>query len=376
MFLHQLKYDLLSGFRTKDVLFWLIIFPIALGTMFKIAFGSIYEKTTKFSAIPTAVVMEEENTAFRQTVKSVSDGGEAFLDASFVTEDEALKLLSDGKVKGIIYCGDGLSLTVNAEGFEQTILQAFLDSYTVREKMITDAFINSPEKVQEVMAVLTDEAGSCTEIPLTKGNTDNFVQYFYNLIAMVAMYGSITGLHITMQNQADMSALGARVSASPTSKVKRLLSCLCASFILQAFCMVVCVTFLSFFLHVDLGDRLPLIYLASILGGCTGVSIGFFIGAIGRFSESFKVGMATGISMLCCFLSGLMVQNIKTSVVKVIPWLNDVNPPALTSDSIYCLNIYSDYRRFTGKIAIMLAMTAFFTVLGLFLSRRKTYASL
>ena len=56
MFWHNLKYEVLSGLRVKDVLFWLILFPIVLATFFKIAFGSIYEKTTLFSTMPMAVV--------------------------------------------------------------------------------------------------------------------------------------------------------------------------------------------------------------------------------------------------------------------------------------------------------------------------------
>ena len=42
MFWHNLKYKVLSGLRVKDLLFWLILFPIVLATFFKIAFGSIY----------------------------------------------------------------------------------------------------------------------------------------------------------------------------------------------------------------------------------------------------------------------------------------------------------------------------------------------
>lgn len=375
MLLHNLKYDLLSGLRTKDVILWLILFPIALGTMFKVAFGGIYEKTTKFSAIPVAVVTEEENSAFRSTVESIENSDEPFIAAKFTDEKTALKMLSDEKVKGIIYCGEKLSMTVSKEGYEQTILRSFLDSYRIRESIIKDAFMTSPQKAQEVVKALTEEVSSCKEIPLTHGNTDNFVQYFYNLIAMVAMYGSITGLHITMQNQANMSQLGARISCSPASKSKRLLSCLTASFILQSICMTICVTYLQFFLRINLGARLPLIYLSSIAGGCVGVSIGFMIGSIGRLSENFKVGLSMSVSMLSCFFSGLMVMNIKEKMMK-IPFFNDLNPSTIISDSLYCLNIYSDYRRFTVKIVTMLAMTAFFTAVGLIFTRRKSYASL
>lgn len=52
MFWHNLKYEVLSGLRVKDVLFWLILFPIVLATFFKIAFGSIYEKQRSSRPFP------------------------------------------------------------------------------------------------------------------------------------------------------------------------------------------------------------------------------------------------------------------------------------------------------------------------------------
>ena len=58
MFLHNLKYELLSSLRVKDILIWLILFPVALGTFFKIAFSNVYKETTKFDTIPVAVTDE------------------------------------------------------------------------------------------------------------------------------------------------------------------------------------------------------------------------------------------------------------------------------------------------------------------------------
>ena len=41
MFLHNLLYEIKSSLRVRDLIFWLILFPIILGTFFKIAFGVI-----------------------------------------------------------------------------------------------------------------------------------------------------------------------------------------------------------------------------------------------------------------------------------------------------------------------------------------------
>ncbi len=71
-----------------------------------------------------------------------------------------------------------------------------------------------------------------------------------------------------------------------------------------------------------------------------------------------------------------MICKSEAILAEKVPWVNAVNPVAVISDSFYCLNLYSDYRRFTVKIITMLILTAAFTVLGIILSGRKKYASI
>ena len=56
MFRHNFKYDILTSLRVKEIIIWLIIYPIALGTFFKVAFGNIYDNDIKFTTVKTAVV--------------------------------------------------------------------------------------------------------------------------------------------------------------------------------------------------------------------------------------------------------------------------------------------------------------------------------
>ena len=376
MFLHDLKYEIIVNLRAKDLLLWLMLFPIVLGVLFKIAFGSIYENETLFSSIPAAIVMSGENEVFRSVIDSVSDGDSKLLEPTYAEEEEALSLLKSGNVSGIIYAGDSISLTVAGKGLRENILKSFIEQYSVYETMITDTINSDPTKLKAVISALSDDVSACTEIPVTQGNTDNMVQYFYNLIAMVAIFGSITGLHITENNQANMSALGARKNCSPTPKQVSLSAALIGSFAAQAVCMIVCVSFLAFVLKIDFGDRLPLVYLAAVTGGCMGVTMGFFTGSISALGKDAKVAINMSVSMTLCFLSGLMIGNIKAEIAQFAPWFNDVNPVAIISDSFYCLNLYSDYTRFTVKIVSMLIYMALFGILGIVLSRRKRYASI
>ena len=376
MFLHNLKYELLCNLRAPALIAWLMIFPIFLGIVFRIGFGSIYENNDLFGAIPTAVVETEKDEIFGRVIDSVSGEGSPLLMVTYADNDKALDMLKNGEVKGIIYSGGKVTLTVAGKGIQETMLKAFVEQYGVYETIIRDALEHDPAKAPKVIEALSSDVKACTEIPMTQGNPDPYAQYFYNLIAMVAIFGSVTGLHITENNQANMSPLGAKKNCSPTPKSISLIASLTGSFIAQAVCMLICVTFIVFVLKVDFGGRLPLVYAAAVTGGIMGVTMGFFIGSIGRLSNEFKNGIAMTVSMVGCFLSGLMVGSMKAVMAEKLPWFNNVNPVAIISDCFYCLNLYSDFDRFNFKMISMLVYIVVFTALGIILSRRKKYASI
>lgn len=376
MFLHNLKYELLSGLRSKDLTFWLILFPIILGSFFKIAFSGVYEKDTAFSKIDTAIVMNEDDVTLKSVIDSIEASDQPLMDVTYANKEEAERLLKEGDVKGIIYSGDELSLTVTDKGIEQTILSTFVEKYNNRARIIKKTAETDHSAVEKVAAVLSEDVKAANEVPLTDGNTDNLIFYFYNLIAMVALYGSLNGLNIAKNNQADVSVLGARKQCSPTSKSLSTLASFCCCIIMQTMCMLICVTFLRFVLRVDFGNRLHLVYLAAILGGIVGVSMGFFIGSVGNISSSTRTTISFSLSMIFCFLSGLMISSLKPKIALMFPWFDKLNPAAVIADSFYSLNIYTDYDMYLEKIATMAIMSAVLVMLSLIFTRRKKYASL
>ena len=129
MFFHNFIYQLKTGLRNKEFILWMIIYPIALGTFFKLAFGNIYDNDIKFSAIKVAVV---ENAGEDQTVRSVLDGlcegDDALLDVVYTDKDEARTMLKDDEIQGIITADGTLSLTVSSNGIRSTILEKLVDT--------------------------------------------------------------------------------------------------------------------------------------------------------------------------------------------------------------------------------------------------------
>ena len=82
--LHQFKYAFTSILREKEVLFWNLLFPIALVTFMFLAFGNLYEKDLQFHPVKVAVIEEEENSYFAEVLDSLSEKG----------DDQTLKIVS------------------------------------------------------------------------------------------------------------------------------------------------------------------------------------------------------------------------------------------------------------------------------------------
>ena len=377
MFLHNLKYELLAGFRAKELVIWLLIFPIALAVLFKVAFGDIYEKYEVFSSIPAAVVDIDRNPSLKSVLDGMESSGEPLMKVTYTDEEGAKELLKKDDVEGIIYAGaDQLTLTVSGQGMSETLLKTFCDQYNKNAKIITDTAKKDPSKIAAVTSILMKETNAVKDATLVRGNSNYYDEYFYNLIAMVALFGALIGLTVAVDNQANLSPLGARKNCSPTPKSLSLAASLISRFVLQTLCMTISVTFECFVLKIDFGDRLGLVYLAAILAGILGVSIGFAVGSIGTMEAKLKQTILTSVLMIFCFLSGLMDAGMKQRIAENVPFINRINPAAVITDSFHALNVYSDTKVYTEKIITMLIMTAVFSMLGFILTRRRKYASL
>lgn len=376
MFFHNVKYYTLDTIRQKPVVFWLMMFPIILSTFFHAAFSGIYEKDFLNNAIPVAVVVKRDNPNFKKVMDELSKGEDKMFDTTWTDEEQALKLLEDGDVIGVIYVDPALSLSVRTDGLDQTIIKTFLDRYSVTESVIIENAIKNPSSINDVSAAFSQELNAVRAQKLSDGNMDVYVTYMYNLIAMVCVLGSTVGLSIALNNEANLSSVGMRTALSPTSKLQKCFAGLVSGCIVQTFCSLIASIYIVFVLKEDLGVPFGMVTLVAVVGSWLGVSIGFFFGSVGRLSISARTGICTSVTMFCCFLSGLMLGDMKMTVEENAPIINRINPPALISDALYVLNVDDNLDRFIVKMITMLSMTVGFTVLGFIVTRRKKYASL
>ena len=115
MFWHAFYYYLKSILRQKETLCWTLLFPIALGTLFFAAFSGLSEDES-LNTIPVAAVLEKEDIALKSLLEALGEPGEEqFLEVTYATEEEALSLLEQKKIIGILHGGKPATLSVSAQ---------------------------------------------------------------------------------------------------------------------------------------------------------------------------------------------------------------------------------------------------------------------
>lgn len=377
MFRHILKYGLLSLLRTREIVFWTLIFPFALTTFMYFAFSNIFSTTEQFHAIPVAVVRQSENKAFTQILDMLSAEGEnQILQVQRKEKAQAEKMLQDGDVKGILYEGETVSLAVAESGMDQTMLKMITEQFVQYEKTISDVWQFHPEKLMQSVTALASQEQYVEEKKTSEGNQDNIMNYFYAVLAMVCLFASFAGCDRILKIQANVSVLGQRRNMIPIHKMKSIIADFAACEIVQYTIVLLLLIYMKFVLKLPLGDNLPQILLLLLFGTSYGIMFGIFVGSLPRMEEGMKIGVLVCVGLVFSAMSDLMISGIKDGIEHTVPIINDINPAALITDSFYALNIYETNERFFGNIICLGAGIVLFTLVSYAMVRRSRYASL
>lgn len=380
MFWHNFKYTFLITLRSKDQIFWSLIFTIILGTLFYATFGNAYEFDELQKNIKVAAYIEDEYVQenFTNIIEdiSITEDGDKLLDVTYTTSmEEAQELLEDDTI-GVFYSEAGkLKLMVNGDGIKESILSTIVANYHQIVTVMTDLADKGPEVQVAAMDKLFSEENKNEEISLGDADMDVYSDYFFNLIAMSCLFASFSGVSLTIKNQANLSVIGARKNVSNTGGLVQMVAGLAAIWILLSIMSCIALAYLLI-IGVHFGDEIPGIILTIFVGNLAGLTSGFFIGSFGRLSEGVKESIAVAYSLISCFLSGLMILDIKMMVQLYCPVVNQINPAARISDALYALKVYDNYDRFYENIIVLLVMSVVFTLGGFLVGRRKQYASI
>ena len=385
--LHNFKYTLKTLFKNKILIFWTFAFPLIMATFFNMAFKNI-TNSEKLDIIDIAVVNNEEyqnNEIYRNTLEQLSDSNEDQLfNIVYVDEQQAKELLNDNKITGYIKLEETTKIVCKESGINETILKYVTEEIEEKSIMIKNLSeqeiekeiktgnynINYDELTNKIKGLMQTE----TNIKdVSNKKLDYAMIEYYTLIAMACLYGGTISMNVINKKLPNMCNIGKRISVSPTKKKTTILSSLISSYITQLIGLALLFIYTIFILKVDYGTNTPLIILLGMAGSLTGLSLGLLIGTIIKKNENIKIGILIGITMLGCFLSGMMGITMKYIIDKNIPLINKLNPAAIITDGFYSLYYYDTLDRYWYNIISLLIISLILILISANSLRRQKY---
>lgn len=381
MFKHLFMNKMKILLKNKAMLFWSLVFPFVLGTFFQLALGNIGEEF-EMEVIPIGVVDNQyyqDNEILKEVISSLSEENENQLfDTIYVSESDAKNLLDNSEIDGYILLNqdNNPQMIVKSKGINQTIIKSVLDEYYQMSSSTTQIINYNPEVLYNgALETLYEEKNYILDD--SNENIDFSINYFFTLIAMTCLYGSLIGLEVIKDCEANLSKKGARMCMAPVNKFKIILAGLLAGYVIQLVALLLLFLYLKFVFNINFGNQiLPTVVLAMI--GClAGTSLGTFVGVSNRKSEEFKIGLLISVIMACCFFSGMMgIIDIKVFFDETFPLLAKINPINIITDGLYSLFAYDNFDVYYNCLTRISIFSLVLIVLSFMFIRRKKYDSI
>lgn len=397
---HNFKYALKTLFKNKMLIFWTFAFPIILGTLFQMAFSDI-EKSEQLDIIDIAIVDNEEfqeNEMFKESFRVLSDeeNKERLFSTKYTSLEEAISLLEKGEITGYLLLEDTPKVIVTTNGINETILKHVVEEITQSNHIMQNIVEKKIQEKIEQTTLEDFEIGTdntwYTQIYQEvqnlwkqekiniKDTSSSHLSYtmieFYTLIAMTCLYGGILGMVTVNQNLANMSHTGKRIAVSPTSKRKLILSSVLASYATQLIGLSLLFLYTIFVLKVDYGNHLGYTILLALVGSLAGLSLGIMISSVLKTNENTKIGIIISITMLGCFLSGMMGITMKYIIDTNVPILNKLNPASMITDGFYSLYYYDTFNRYYFNLVSLFIFSIIMIGISIISLRRESYDSI
>ncbi len=367
--------------RNKSLMFWTLLFPIILGTLFNFAFANLKEELDPIDVVVIENEAYKSNTSFKKLIEELSkEGNNKLLNVTHIDENnfdmkEVYKKLEENEFKGIIEVKEDIKLIISSSGLNQTILKSILDNYKQTYAVINTIAMENPRAInEELINSLSNKENYIKDN--TSSNTDATVIYFYTLIGMAVIYAGFWGVRTITETQANLSSKGKRLSISPVNKLYSLIASLAAGFTIHIVELLILLGYLTLILNKDFGNNMPYVILICIVGSIAGIALGSLFAATNNLKEDTKVGIYSTFSLVLSFLSGMMYIDMKYIIAKNVPILAKINPVALITDGLYSLYYYDTYTRFFENIIYLAIISVVLVFLTYLLVRRHKYESL
>ncbi|MFA6678315.1 MAG: ABC transporter permease [Acholeplasmataceae bacterium] len=362
----------------KISIFWVLLFPIILGTFFMLAFEGLKNKDN-FTSIKVAFVGDVDKSesslySIMEDLPYESEQSEVtnmFLLSEVATKEEAEQQLNDKEIKGYIY-NDELYIYKNgmSETVIKTVMEIYYKAFDQATALVENTALTYPEAFARVFKEnnLFEETGEKTSSLLES--------YYYSVLGMAIMLASsfsLVGTAFILPNQTE---IGKRIAISPQSKIKILLLILFVNFVIMMSIFILILLYFKFVVGIPFHYPVRVIII-TFLGALFALALGFSENILmSKLSFNTKVGINTTIGVFGGFLSGMMFQPMKYFTEKYIPFLKYINPVNLITDGLLSIEQYDHHIRYYINLGCLALFTIILITLSALKFRREKYESL
>lgn len=345
-FLRLTYYLLVINFKDFGFIFWTIGYPLVLVTIFMATTSNLGGED--MTNIEVAV---SENNEYTMILEQID-----FISINEMSDSTARAELSEENITG--YITDDGDLIVQSGSFQASVLESIMNQIHQ-----TAALGVSPEN-------FNFEADF---IETSSMDTEPQVVMYYSTIAMVSLYTVFTSMELISSMRPNLSTMGARFSASPFSKTKYILASSLAGLALGLLSNGLLIGYLMIFNEsVLFNNLLPTLGIV-LAGNIAGLGLGFIIGLTPHVNINVKSIVPVVVIVGLSFLAGLMGPGVRTVINREFPFINQINPMAHITDTIYRVNLMDNFDSYWFTIIFLLGITFVSFFITLIALRRKQY---
>lgn len=371
-----IKYRFKIFLKNKTMVFWTLIFPVALTTMFYFVFADM-QFDTPLEPFKIAVV-DNGNENMKQLLTQLSDkNSENYLfDLQYTQVEEGRDLLNDQKVSVMVILDDVPKMESASFDYNATIMKSILNTYQRVYTQITHIAQDNPQAMADL--VIEDLLKSNVEIHTlnSEGSEKNMnMTYFYTALGLICMYGAIWGCVVSNDLQANQTKRAARVNIAPVSKRKLLLVDYILAYILIVVETMILFCYMKFILKVEFGEQIGLVIGICLVGILAMLSFGILVGTT-KMDWQSKIGLLSGGTVCLNFFAGMMGNGMPYMISQAAPFMKYINPADLISRGFSMIYYYEDLSPVYLNMAILMGMAILFTLLSYSRMRRESYASI
>lgn len=364
-----MKYNFKSTIRNKSAMFWSLIFPFVLATVFKLTFGGFDNVKEGFKNIPVAI----ENDIYLNVFNQINAGETKLFDIKEF--DDMNKALEENEIIGYITTVGGEAEVVIKKNTLETVLFYNIANYINHNYAAVLEIVKSPEaavRMEEIIKDLSESGKVNIESGADLSGKSKMAIYFYGLMAMICMGASSFGVNVVENSSLKSDVKHTRrLAVSPVKRSRMLVADFMSNTIITMVNTIILYIYIRYLLKVDFGGTGVQIIIGLILGNIMSILMGMCIALLVKGSADYKMTISAAVYVGSSALTGMMGAGVAGFVENHARIINYINPGSVLTKMFTSLYMYNNNAAYIGYLLNLLAIMAVFAVFSALLARRR-----